>query len=62
MKRGKRKTEAEKQYEAWLNEQMDAIESPQELIAFILMEHEKKTKAMDEALGKLTAILKVGEA
>jgi hypothetical protein len=52
-----KKTVAQKEYDAWLRQKMDAIETPRELIEFIKAEHAEKTRAMNSALDELTAIL-----
>ena len=52
-----KKTDAEKKYEAFLKQKMDAIESPQELIDFFRTEYGEKLRAMNSALDKISAIL-----
>jgi hypothetical protein len=53
----RKKTDAQEEYEEWVQKKMDAIDTPQELIGFIEQECRGKTRSINDALDKLVEVL-----
>jgi hypothetical protein len=56
----RKKTDAQKEYEEWLEKKMDSIETSHELVAFIEQEFKGKTRNINDALDNLVKVLNGG--